>query len=291
MKLNTAVGALAVLAAISIGVPVSTAVTSASTAPAAVAATTTQSGAPAPPAGDAPNSPDALGVEAKDLAGLQPAAMEDVYTPINTCRIVNTSVAGGKFANNETRSFKVRGTSSLAAQGGSAGGCAIPNSATSLTVVVTTLDSTTGGRLIGYPTGTPSVYRFASYIKGEGAAAAILKIAPSTSASPLTIKNIGGSTHVVIDVTGYYAPQIHAMIAYNGPVYSGSPRVLLSERLGTGSYRVTVDRDVTNCTPISSIHGGPFFASAYISGGYVYANTYDAAGAAVDLYWTLDVIC
>ncbi|BDV32051.1 hypothetical protein Microterr_27110 [Microbacterium terricola] len=111
------------------------------------------------------------------------------------------------------------------------------------------------------------------------------------AAKQLRVRNFTASVHLVIDVVGYYVPQIHAVLSPSGGVYNGSPRVLSSTNLGTGSYRVLLDIDATGCTPVVSVHGGPYWASAYVAGSYIYANTYTDSGTAINLYWTLAVLC
>ena len=81
------------------------------------------------------------------------------------------------------------------------------------------------------------------------------------------------------------------MLAPSGGVYDGSPRVLTSENLGTGSYRVLLDINPAGCTPIASVNGSSYFASSYVSGGYIYANTYAPSGTLTNLYWSLTVVC
>lgn len=81
------------------------------------------------------------------------------------------------------------------------------------------------------------------------------------------------------------------MLAPTGGIDAGSPMVLSSTNLGTGSYKVTFARDVTGCTPVASVHGGGYFASAYVNGDSVYGNTYSAGGSAINLYWSLTLEC
>ncbi|KQX06420.1 MULTISPECIES: hypothetical protein [unclassified Leifsonia] len=222
-----------------------------------------------------------------------PAQQRAVYTPINTCRIVNTTAGLGKMANNQVRAFRVRGSGSMTGQGGGGTGCGIPLGASSITAVVTTLDSIAGGRLIGYPTGAPSVFRFASYVKGEGTATATLTLAARGVAAPLSIKNIGGPTHLVIDVTGYFLPQISAKVSGTGDLTTASSRVLSATQFSTGIFRVTLDAPADGCVAVASPDGsGAFTASAIIIGYTVTIYGYSTvSGDLVNIRTSLAVIC
>jgi hypothetical protein len=80
-------------------------------------------------------------------------------------------------------------------------------------------------------------------------------------------------------VFGYYAEQIEGMISPSAAQYSGSSRIVSATKLGTGIYRVTIDSDVTYCSPT---------VTGY-SGTGVYASAYDFGGTNVTVYtWTLN---
>ena len=55
-----------------------------------------------------------------------------------------------------------------------------------------------------------------------------------------------GSTHVIIDITGYYVKPLFAEVASNGTLINGS-RVTSSASAPPGIYTVTFDRDVSRC--------------------------------------------
>ena len=89
----------------------------------------------------------------------------------------------------------------------------------------------------------------------------------TTSGSPLTLRAWTGKTQVVVDVTGYYQPPIEGLIytgstatpTSDGYVYSGSPRLLSVTWVALGIADVTVDRDVTYCTPVANAYYGDFY--------------------------------
>jgi hypothetical protein len=243
-------------------------------------------------------SPNGPGAPRLTPHTVSPAALtsspKSTYTPIAPCRVVDTRLGGGLLAGNSARSFAVRGTVGFPAQGGHSGGCGVPATATAVTVNVTTTGTTAAGYLLGYATGGPvPLANFMTFHKGINETAnPTLPLADGGTEPSLTIKTgPGAGTHLIVDVTGYYDTQIHAVLGASGGILSGTPHVLSNTRLGTGSYHVHFDRDVTSCTPIASIDGSAFIASAYVSGGDVYANTYTTGGVATDLYWTLAVFC
>ena len=261
------------------------------------------------------NPPTASSMAQSSLVSLQDlpkSRMENLFTPVAPCRIVDTRRGGGVLANNVPRRFHVTGTTEFDLQGGTNGGCGVPAAATGITTNVTVAGTVSGGYLSGYPTGTtPPATNFITTHTNFNIAANPTFALAAGSTKPLTITNHGGSTHVIVDVTGYYLPQIYAVLMYDGSstyadgVYrdgSGNryatPRVVSSRVTSTGAYEVTLDRDVSGCTPIASVFGGPFVASSTISGNHVYAYTYtleantnSPTGSPVNLYWSLQVMC
>ena len=251
---------------------------------AGVAGALTQSAPPSPNAGVAP--PPARAARAST-----PAFSETAYVAITPCRIVDTRV-GARLVANAVRTFYVRGTTHFAPQGGKAGGCGVPDDATAAALSFTTIDSTGAGKLNAWPTGTTEpLNTTVSYTAAKTTTAATVKLSAQGTDPHMTVRNSYAATHVVVDVVGYYAPPIHAVLAPTGGIYSGSPRVLSSTQTGTGSYQVQVDRDPTNCTPIASVNGSSYFASSYVSGSFIYANTYSPSGTLTNVYWTLTLIC
>ena len=83
--------------------------------------------------------------------------------------------------------------------------------------------------------------------------------------------------------------------ARDGSIYSGSIRVLSAHHDSTGTYTVTVDRDLTGCSVAANVAGGMYYVSAYISGNIVVGDTWalSSTGTATDtdLYWYFTVAC
>lgn len=218
-----------------------------------------------------------------------PAHPESLYVPLTNCRIVNTAVAGGRIPNGSARNFQVTGTLGFPGQGGQNGGCGVPSYATAVSARISSNGALGNGAFIAYPTGTPTGQGTLYYAKGVNVTTgATLQVG---AAGKVTVKNVAGPAFTAIDVNGYYAPQIHALIASNGAIVSGTPQVVSSTRTSTGSYTIAINQDLTGCTAVSGMDGGAFFSSAVISGNSLFGGTYNVTGARQDLYWTFTVLC
>jgi hypothetical protein len=217
-----------------------------------------------------------------------------IYTPVVNCRIVDTATAGGRIANGATRSFYVSGSAGFTGQGGPASGCGIPAYATEISARVTGYRAEASGSFAAYAAGSTATLATLYYAKGvNSTSGATLPLGPGT-ARRLTVKNVSGPAQLDIDVNGYYSPQIHAIINETGGLYSATPAVLSATNPSTGSYAVTLDRDVTGCTAQATMSGGNYYVSAYISGDEVIGTTWALTGGTVtptNLYWSLNVTC
>jgi hypothetical protein len=227
-----------------------------------------------------------------------PARPDSVYVPVKDCRIVNTSAAGGKIPNGGTRSFYVVGSAGFTAQGGQSGGCGIPVTATAISARVSSVSASGNGSFAVYPTGTPDGYGTLYYAKGVNVTTgATLQLGPGTG-KVLTARNTLGPAHLVINVNGYYDEQIGGMITPSGTVYSGSNHIVSASVVSTGVYRVTLDRDVSYCTPMVDTYSGRgVYGSAYaFAGTSVYVYTWYISSSthlevANNYYFYLTVTC
>jgi hypothetical protein len=218
------------------------------------------------------------------------AKPESVFTPVAPCRAVDTRSGGGTLATGVARTFYVGGTANFSGQGGQSGGCGVPTTATAVALTITAVSPTHEGYLRAWSaTGSEPTSAFMNY--GTAYNASGSGQVPISTAGQIKIRNESSTTQVLVDISGYYSAQISALLNPTGGIYSGSARVLSSVNTGTGDYLVTVDRDLTGCTAIASIDGGPYIAAAFISGSTVYANTYTTGGTLLNLYWTLIVDC
>ena len=235
--------------------------------------------------------PAAQGSRVLTPNALVDTSTEAKYTPIAPCRIVDTRVAGGAIANLGTRSFHALGAGSFAGQGGAS--CDIPSSATAVTGSIIATGSTGSGYLKVYGYGatepTPS---FLNYVASPIlSASGTIPVAASTF--DFTVKAFGKPTQVVIQLTGYYVRPMWAEVSSTGAFVKGS-RVASITHIGTGSYQVDFDRDVSACayTATSYFYGTTMEVeprSGDADGVFVAAADYNGTGG--DTYFYLTVTC
>jgi hypothetical protein len=174
---------------------------------------------------------------------------EMLYVPVPPCRLVDTRVAGGKLAAGALRNFKARGTGSLASQGGSTTGCALPTNAASLSVTVVGVAPAKAGYLRSWAFSTTEpLSSFMNLSKGVTLAGFTNQdLAQPSSLFDFSVRNRAGALHLVVDVSGYYIAPLIAQVNANGTLARGS-RVVSAVHSGTGQYRLYFDRDVTACS-------------------------------------------
>jgi len=196
----------------------------------------------------APNGPPAGSVSALAVTTAEVGA---IFQPIQPCRIVDTrSSVAGNLGNGSAQSFTVRGTTGFVPQGGNSGGCGIPTSATAVSASVTTTQSAGNGYLTGWPFGQPQPNaNFATYNTGLGMTVGADFTLRAPGAEPsLVIANYGGPTHLIIDVTGYYAPQLAGFVEQDGTLTYSSGRITAVSHPSTGNYDIIFDRNVSQCS-------------------------------------------
>jgi len=145
------------------------------------------------------------------VADAAPVAGGLGYTALGTpCRAVDTRVAGvpgGDLVANETRSFQIRGTTSLAGQGGNASGCGVPSAAQAVEVSITAVSPNGTGFVRAYPAGgTVPTATFINYTNGRGITNTGTVPLNTAQTQDLGITNFGGTIHVIVDVQGYFVP-------------------------------------------------------------------------------------
>jgi hypothetical protein len=128
-----------------------------------------------------------------------------LYNPVTPCRIVDTRKAGGAISAGGIRSYNVRGA--VVSQGGNPAGCPSPSGEPyAVHLNVTTVPVAAQGHLRLFPFKMPAP--FASMLN-YSASAGNMSNAVSVKTcygceKDVNIQNFGGTTHVVIDVMGYY---------------------------------------------------------------------------------------
>ena len=220
------------------------------------------------------------------------AGRELVYVPISPCRIVDTRKAGGKLAANATRSFYVSGATGFAAQGGASSGCGVPLAAAAASVALTSTQASGAGRVVAYPAGTtaPGALMLTYTASATVTSTPTIALTPG-AAKQVTAKNFSSSTHLVVDVLGYYVPQMSAYINEDGSLWIGSSRVVSSARIDVGLYEVTFDTDITACNAVVSPATGGYTAGVFPDGAVAAVQITDIEGALADGYFNVVVIC
>lgn len=229
----------------------------------------------------------------------QSTATDDRFKAITPCRIVDTRETVGTFDPTEFRNYKAVGTGAIfASQGGKAGGCGIPTTASGIQMTVTSVSATGTGFIRAYPAGasepTASFMNYGDQFNTSGSGAVKLNV----GATDFRFRNYGSTTHIVIDVQGYYVPPTWVKVASDG-TYLGGARVNQTVRTGVGSYRVQFDRSVTACSftatgPSANTGNSNTIVTAAPSGfvGEVFVQVYTVNTQALkDDSFTLQVEC
>jgi len=162
------------------------------------------------------------------------------FTPLATpCRAADTRSGGGALTADMTRSFQVGGPGSLAAQGGAAGGCGVPDGAGAVEVAITAVAPSGSGFLRAFAAGdaVPNA-TFVNYTSGVGITNTGTVPLAAAGTLDLSVKNFGGTTQLVVDVLGYFTTSgtggytplaspcraVDTRLTAGGPVTAGATR-------------------------------------------------------------------
>ena len=141
-----------------------------------------------------------------DVQGYFTASGGRSFVPLTSpCRVVDTRAGGGSLGPGAARTLKVAGIgASFAAQGGTPGGCGVPTGVTAVEISVTAAAPTGNGFLQLAPndSSVPTT-AFLNYTDGTGITNTG-SVTLSTEPADLFVRNQGGSTHVLVDVQGFY---------------------------------------------------------------------------------------
>jgi hypothetical protein len=159
---------------------------------------------------------DSLVQETVGSKVLGDSAGDLVFTPVTPCRIVNTVATATPLAANTTRTFFVNGSTAgvFEAQGGNAGGCGIPDTATSVEMNFIAVAPAAAGDFRAFPWSATPTAPLASVINyanvpglniANGLAQPVCNAAVTTCTSDLIVQADAGQSHLIIDVVGYYA--------------------------------------------------------------------------------------
>jgi hypothetical protein len=170
--------------------------------------------------------------------GLGQANTDLVYVPVAPCRIIDTRLAGGKYAANQTRHYSIVGTSDYSSYGGNAAGCDIPGDTVSnpidvsglfivsvtqkvraLVLNIVAVNPNGAGDIRAWPQNqtmpTASVLNYAAYsglnlangitVTSCDAFDFLFPYDPCPNGDVSFYAEAAG-THLVVDVAGYYIP-------------------------------------------------------------------------------------
>lgn len=216
---------------------------------------------------------------------------EMVYVPITPCRVANTSKVT-PLGSGTSRNFYVAGTFGFTPQGGTSGGCGVPEGARAAVVTILALDPSKAGRLKAWPAGSSEPTAATLYYGSSTTSTGQTVTLRSGAGTDLTIRNFTATTDVVIDVTGYYVLQMTAYVSSAGTMIDQSGRATAVTRTAVGSYQVTWDRPVGDCAVVgSSDDSSGHIVTAWNSGSTTYAYTNNDAGTLEDYWFYLAVHC
>ncbi len=245
-----------------------------------------------------PPPPDPAQARAERSAGMSTlaaastgAGSEQLFVPISPCRIVDTRAGGGKLAASETRSFYVGGATGFTGQGGASAGCGVPAGATGASISITSTQSGGAGRIIAFPAGiaAPNSTMLSYTSAANVTSTPTVTLRPGTDRH-LAVKNFGTTTHVVIDVLGYYVAQMSAVVGPDGGTFTAS-RVVGTGRIDVGEYAVEFDTDITDCAAVGSSDNTAITVSVVPWEKIAYLFLFDASGQPVDEWTSVVVTC
>jgi hypothetical protein len=125
------------------------------------------------------------------------------FVPVLDCRVLDTRVDGG-LLKDHARSFRVTGTGSLAAQGGSKAGCGIPTMATAVFATIISIDQSGSGTLRATAFGSPMTRNpILVFHRSSVSTTVLLPLGSPASDTNITVHAYGAATQILVDVTGY----------------------------------------------------------------------------------------
>ncbi|GAB3379125.1 hypothetical protein [Lysobacter fragariae] len=128
-----------------------------------------------------------------------------VFTPVTTCRLVDTRIVGGPIAKGGIRSFVAFTPTDFQSQGGAASNCGLPADVAAVTVKITTALPPTYGYLTAYPSneGRPLASSLNYFGDAHTSNEAVLRLCRPGCAKQFTLYTTQMSD-VVVDVDGYF---------------------------------------------------------------------------------------
>jgi hypothetical protein len=244
--------------------------------------------------------------------GVRPATLGSIseaggtFHGLTPCRIVDTRrTTAGPIAANTSRDFF--GIGPLTDQGASLDDCGLPVTATAFVLNITATSPRGRGELRVWPFGGPvplaSLVSFRTGTSIANAATVAICRDPAFGLCPefdFTVRSSNAATDVAIDVMGYFEGPMSVKVNADGTPFATSFSVDSVSWLATGTYEVTFDRDITECTTVATIdgHDGELVLGGQVTVTPSSANanavqiaTFDYSGAWVGLPFSLVVSC
>ncbi len=225
---------------------------------------------------------------------------EALFVPLTACRVIYTP-GHGILTPTQVRNFYVSGNVGFRQQGGKAGGCAVPQTATAVAINFRVLSPTAAGYLTVWPdTAREPSTATLSWIKGASLGDTSTMAIVAGPGLDLSAHVHGTSAHISADVLGYYVPQIEAEIGADGTINSGTARVVsVSHAANSGAYAITLDRPARTCSPAAVTYNVGHYASVGLSSSTtpnvisVYTWNIDGNGSTLlnDYSFFLSVTC
>ena len=130
-----------------------------------------------------------------------------LFTAVQPCRIVDTRLAGGAIPPGGIRGYNVYGA--VASQGGNPAGCPSPSGEPRAVALNVTAVPLGNGNIVAYPFNSPvpnaSLVNYRSDAQNVANSGTVKTC--FNCAKDISVKSRVGTTHVVIDVLGYYFPK------------------------------------------------------------------------------------
>lgn len=133
-----------------------------------------------------------------------------VYTPLTSCRIIDSRIVGGTIPAEGVRSYNAFTATDFTSQGGAASNCGIPANVSSITVKIASQGATSSGYFTAFPyneampiaaslnynMSTPQINVYSDE--------ANIRLCRPGCASAFSVYS-KATTHLIVDVTGYFA--------------------------------------------------------------------------------------
>jgi hypothetical protein len=245
--------------------------------------------------GSTPDNGDrALQIDMNSALATGGGLTEGKFLPIQHCRIVDTRKAGGPLSAGSTRDYYASASAAeVGAQGGNPAGCPIPAYASAISARLTAVGPTGAGyaRMWPYGANEPTAWalNFANDNIGDTGTFAI----NTAGVKDFQVKVAGHSTHIVIDVQGYFAPPMSAYVSSSGVLQTRQSRAVSAHRLGTGSYEVEFDRDISTCIYVGTVYtaGQIFVQRSLTKANFVNVGTASPNGSQADTAFQVVITC